>query len=146
MTKGYILENQVTHARLLPVESKHAFTYPSLSLLLSLNALEDHSLDLGQGWIFGYGGRWARLVGIRPAPYLSDNGGSIRERLEKVLVDRGFADGGLEDAWMMTMPSLLGFEGINPLTVYFCYRPGGKFFLTVLEVSSILGSYLEMLK
>ncbi|KAJ6457158.1 hypothetical protein C8R47DRAFT_172679 [Mycena vitilis] len=125
--RGYILENSVTHTRLFPVGSTHVFTYPTLSLLLSLNALEDHSLDLGRGWIFGYGGRWARLIGLRPAPYLTDNGGTIRQRLEKVLLDRGFgAD--LEDAWMMTMPSLkLGFEGINPLTVYFCYRPGGVF-------------------
>ncbi|KAJ6630084.1 hypothetical protein B0H10DRAFT_2208215 [Mycena sp. CBHHK59/15] len=136
--RGYILENQVTHARLFPVGSTHAFTYPTLSLLLSLNALEDHALDLGRGWIFGYGGRWARLVGLRAAPYLTDNGGSIRQRLEKVLLDRGFDDA-LEDAWMMTMPSLLGFEGINPLTVYFCYRPGGEFFLTVLEVHNTFG-------
>ncbi|KAJ7452110.1 hypothetical protein B0H11DRAFT_2074323 [Mycena galericulata] len=137
--RGYILENQVTHARLFPVGSTHAFTYPTLSLLVSLNALEDHSLDLGNGWIFGYGGRWGRLVGLRPAPYLAVGGGSIRQRLEKVLCDRGFGERGLEDAWMMTMPSLLGFEGINPLTVYFCYRPGGHFFLTVLEVHNTFG-------
>ncbi|KAJ7353291.1 hypothetical protein DFH08DRAFT_774239, partial [Mycena albidolilacea] len=134
--RGYILENQVTHARFFP--TGHAFTYPTVSLLVSLNALESHGLDLGCGWIFGYGGRWARLVGLRPAPYLTENGGSIRQRLEKVLVDRGFG-GELEDAWMMTMPSLLGFEGINPLTVYFCYRPGGQFFLAVLEVHNTFG-------
>ncbi|KAJ7270693.1 hypothetical protein B0H12DRAFT_1229183 [Mycena haematopus] len=136
--RGYILENQVVHARLLPVGSSHAFTYPTLSFLVSLNALENHSLDLGYGWIFGYGGRWTRLVGLRPAPYLTENGGSIRQRLEKVLFDRGFG-GSLEDAWMMTMPSLLGFEGINPLTVYFCYRPGGQLFLAVLEVHNTFG-------
>ncbi|KAK7055458.1 hypothetical protein R3P38DRAFT_2847164 [Favolaschia claudopus] len=138
--RAYILENQVTHARLLPVKAAHAFTYPTISLLLSLNALENKSLDLGYGWIFGYGGRWARLAGLRPAPYLLETGGSIRirQRLEKVLLDRGFT-GELEDAWMMTMPSLLGFEGINPLTVYFCYRPGGQLFLAVLEVHNTFG-------
>ncbi|KAJ7607379.1 hypothetical protein FB45DRAFT_1067930 [Roridomyces roridus] len=111
------------------------------SLLVSLNALESHSLDLGwHGWhIRATAGRWGRLVGLRPKPYLTDTPeGSIRERLEKVLRDRGFG-GQLEDAWMMTMPSLLGFEGINPLTVYFCYRPGGRFFLTVLEVHNTFG-------
>ncbi|KAJ6463489.1 hypothetical protein C8R45DRAFT_1025942 [Mycena sanguinolenta] len=136
--RGYILENQVVHARLLPAGSDHAFTYPTLSLLVSLNALESRSLDLGHGWIFGYGGRWARLIGLRPAPYLTENGGSIRQRLEKVLLDRGFG-GSLEDAWMMTMPSFLGFEGINPLTVYFCYRPGCQLFLAVLEVHNTFG-------
>ncbi|KAJ6578852.1 hypothetical protein DFH09DRAFT_1030747 [Mycena vulgaris] len=136
--RGYVLENQVTHARLLPTASKHAFVYPSLSLLLSLDALENHSLDLARGWIFGYGGRWARLVGLRPDPYLTPDGGSLRQRLETVLRDRGFA-GELDDAWVMTMPSLLGFEGINPLTVYFCYRPGGELFMTVLEVHNTFG-------
>jgi DUF1365 family protein len=112
-----------------------------VSLLLSLNALENYSLDLGRGWLFGYGGRWARLVGLRAAPYLTENGGTIRQRLEKVLLDRGFASEDLEDAWMMTMPSLLGFEGINPLTVYFCYRPGGQFFLVILEVRLFDATY-----
>ncbi|KAJ7456927.1 hypothetical protein FB451DRAFT_1510279 [Mycena latifolia] len=136
--RGYVLENKVTHARLLPVRSTHAFTYPTLALLLSLNALEDHSLDLGRGWVFGYGGRWARLVGLRAAPYLCPSDGSLRQRLVKVLLDRGFTDP-LEDAWMMTMPGLLGFEGINPLTVYFCYRPDGVLFLAVLEVHNTFG-------
>ncbi|KAJ7222358.1 hypothetical protein GGX14DRAFT_663383, partial [Mycena pura] len=145
--RGYILQSQVVHARLLPATSAHAFTYPTLFLLLSLNALENHSLDLGRGWIFGYGGRWARLVGLRADPYLTPNGGSIRQRLEKALQVRGFAESKLEDAWMMTMPSLLGFEGINPLSVYFCYRLGGKLFLVVLEVHNTFGeSHLYFLE
>ncbi|KAK7446978.1 hypothetical protein VKT23_014191 [Stygiomarasmius scandens] len=40
---------------------------------------------------------------------------------------------------MMTMPSYLGFEGINPLTVYFCYKPGGVLWLVVLEVHNTFG-------
>lgn len=28
LPKGYLLHNEVTHARLLPKDSKHAFTYP----------------------------------------------------------------------------------------------------------------------
>ncbi|KAJ7080010.1 hypothetical protein B0H15DRAFT_492879 [Mycena belliarum] len=138
LPRGYVLENQVTHARLLPLASKHAFTYPTLALLLSLNALEDHSLDLSRGWVFGYGGRWGRLSGLRADPYLCPTDGSLRQRLEKVILDRGFTDR-LGDAWIMTMPSLLGFEGINPLTVYFCYSPEGALFLTVLEVHNTFG-------
>ncbi|THU76154.1 hypothetical protein K435DRAFT_186558 [Dendrothele bispora CBS 962.96] len=76
---------------------------------------------------------------------------SIKEKLVEVLRRRGYLelrddsdeDGGnlkeLEDAWMMTMPSYLGFEGINPLTVYFCYRPGGVLWLVVLEVHNTFG-------
>jgi DUF1365 family protein len=53
-----------------------------------------------------------------------------------LLQERGCA--GLEDAWMMTMPSLLGFKGINSLTVYFCYNAEGELFVTVLEVCSFV--------
>jgi len=136
-SQAYILQNQVTHARLLPTKSAHSFTYPTLSLLLSLNALEDHALDLGKGFVFGYGGLWGRLTGVRSSPYLTGQGSwSIRNKLEHILTNRGFMDDGvvLDDAWMMTMPSLLGYEGINPLTVYFCYKPGDELWLTILEV------------
>lgn len=136
--QSYLLHNEVTHGRLLPKEAENAFTYPTLSLLVSLDALELRRLDLGsRGWVFGYGGRWWRLAGLRSAPYLTPGTGSIRGKLEDVLAGRGYLREGLRDAWMMTMPSFLGFEGINPLTVYFCYDADGALWLTVLEVSTV---------
>lgn len=136
-SQAYILENQVTHARLLPAESTHSFTYPTISLLLSLNALESNSLDLAGGWIFGYGGKWGRLTGLRSKGYLTGQGETsrtIKDKLIQVLADRGHDGSLLEDAWIMTMPSLFGWEDINPLTVYLCYKPGGVFWIAVLEV------------
>ncbi|KAF7321038.1 hypothetical protein HMN09_00191000 [Mycena chlorophos] len=144
-SQAYVLENTVTHARLLPTASKHAFTYPTFCFLVSVNALERHSLDLGRGWVFGYGGRWLRLFGLRTDPYLVPGKRSIREKLVGVLTERGVL--GLEDAWMMTMPSLLGFEGINPLTVYFCYNAAGELFVSVLEVHNTFGeNHVYLLK
>ncbi|KAF7329885.1 hypothetical protein MKEN_00252200 [Mycena kentingensis (nom. inval.)] len=136
---GYILENSVVHARLLP--TTHAFTYPTFSFFVSLNALEAHSLDLARGWVFGYGGRWGRVFGLRAAPYLTPGHGSIKQKLEDVLKGQGRAEEALrlDDAWMYTMPSLLGFEGINPLTVYFCYDAVGELFIVVLEVHNTFG-------
>ncbi len=133
---GYVLKNQVTHARLLPTLSKHTFSYPTVSLLVSLNALESGKLDLGHGLVFRYGGLWGRLTGLRAEPYLSPQVGteSIRDKLNALLASHEYGEDMLDDAWMMTMPSYLGFEGINPLTVYFCYK-AGVFWLTVLEVS-----------
>ncbi|KAG5735115.1 hypothetical protein E4T56_gene20449 [Termitomyces sp. T112] len=148
--RGYILENRVTHARLLPAEASHAFTYPTIAFLMSLNALENHKLDVWKGWLFGYGGRWGRLTGVRANPYLADpakgNGGSksIREKLVELLIERGYIGRNIEplldDAWMLTMPNYLGFEGINPLTVYFCYKVAvTALWLVVLEVHNTFG-------
>ncbi|KZT03298.1 uncharacterized protein LAESUDRAFT_704910 [Laetiporus sulphureus 93-53] len=137
--KAYILENTVSHCRLLPESSAHAFRYPTLSLLLSLNALEDHSLDLARGWLFGYGGIHGRLVGLRSSVYLAKDARSIRNKLLGTLAVHGFDCTLFSDAWMMTMPSLLGFEGINPLTVYFCYNMSEQLWLVVLEVHNTFG-------
>ncbi|KAF7977901.1 hypothetical protein HWV62_2460 [Athelia sp. TMB] len=143
--RAYILQNRVSHARLLPETSKHAFTYPTLALFLSLAALETHALDLGNGWVFGYGRRWG-ITGLREQGYLhaeADNNDGAKlgftEKLRRVLRERGHDAGRLGDVWMLTMPSYLGFEGINPLTVYYCYNPGGDFWLSVLEVHNTFG-------
>ncbi|KIM41735.1 hypothetical protein M413DRAFT_10658 [Hebeloma cylindrosporum] len=147
--QGYLLHNQVTHARLLPVESANAFTYPTVSLLVSLDALEGRKLDLGWGCVFGYGGLWGRITGLRPNPYLTQQPGSIRSKLEEILMLRGFLSGKrrFQDAWMMTMPSFLGYEGINPLSVYFCYDLEGDFWLTILEIHNTFGeSHVHVLE
>ncbi|CAA7262082.1 unnamed protein product [Cyclocybe aegerita] len=146
LSRAYILRNQVTHARLLPVESVHAFTYSTLCLLMSLNALEEHRLDLGGGWIFGYGGIWGRIVGLRSKPYLTTQPGTIRNKLEMLLGERGLANV-FTDTWMMTMPAFMGFEGINPLTVYFCYDEKEEFCLVVLEIHNTFGeSHVHVLQ
>jgi DUF1365 family protein len=145
--RAYILRNQVTHSRLIPAEAHHVFTYPTLSFLLSLDALEKRELDLGKGWIFGYGGTFGRLTGLRSEPFVTHQAGrsisglSIREKLDRVLAAHTplVQDPQFEDAWMMTMPSLMGYEGINPLTVYFLYKPNGRFWCVILEIHNTFG-------
>lgn len=147
-----VLETTVTHVRLLPSSSSHKFTYPVLAFFFPLRTLESHKLSLLRGWIFSYGGILGRVIGLRANSYLYDDGGdeqSIRRKLGKVLRDFGVikADtrkekGGEDpkfDAWMMTMPAYFGFEGINPLTVYFCYRDAAPsdLWVVVLEVLCI---------
>ncbi|KAK0200858.1 hypothetical protein DFS33DRAFT_1082182 [Desarmillaria ectypa] len=145
---GYVLKNEVVHARFLPAISKHAFSYPTVSLLVSLKALESGKLDLGYGLVFRYGGLWGRLIGLRAEPYLSPQVGteSIRDKLNALLAAHEYGEDTFDDAWMMTMPSYLGFEGINPLTVYFCYKVG-VFWLTVLEIHNTFGeSHVHVLE
>ncbi|KAF4586360.1 hypothetical protein EYR38_010636 [Pleurotus pulmonarius] len=144
--RGYVLRNKVTHQRLLPEPSSHRFVYPTVCLLMSLSALEKGALDIGRGWIFGYGGLFGRLTGLRPDPYLTadrtngNNHSTIHEKLIQVLTPR-FANAAelLGDSWMMSMPSFLGFEGMKPLTVYFCYKPTGEFWLCIFEIHNTFG-------
>ena len=133
---AYILENTISHARLLPKVSAHAFTYPTLAFLLSLDALESHKLDLAHGWLFGYGGTAWRITGLRSGAYLlpdstaASGPGSrnLKAKLADVLELHGLDRAKVQawvasgDAWMLTMPSYLGYEGINPLTVHYCYE------------------------
>ncbi|KAI0659641.1 hypothetical protein C8Q70DRAFT_903425, partial [Cubamyces menziesii] len=160
---AYILENTISHARLLPKVSAHAFTYPTLAFLLSLDALESHKLDLAHGWLFGYGGTAWRITGLRSGAYLlpdstaASGPGSrnLKAKLADVLELHGLDRAKVQewvasgDAWMLTMPSYLGYEGINPLTVYFCYDSQGELYCVVLEVcitsgSSCAGRHLDL--
>ena len=84
---------------------------------------------------------------MRSAGYLYDDGGkepSIRNKLVEALGKFGIELAGeqMDDAWILTMPSYFGFEGINPLSVYFCYRKGcPELWIVVLEASVFHGSH-----
>jgi DUF1365 family protein len=89
--------------------------------------------------VFGYPGVWGRICGLRPETYLGNSyhdSRTIREKLVELLKP---SDMQLGEVWMMTMPSLLGFEGINPLTVYFCYeKDNTDVWGLVLEVQTLV--------
>ncbi|TFK88818.1 hypothetical protein K466DRAFT_662050 [Polyporus arcularius HHB13444] len=143
---AYIVENQVTHARLLPTPSTHAFSYPTLAFLVSLDALEARSLDLARGWLFGYGGTSWRVTGLRSAAYLAQERkkaeAGIKEKLREVLEQFGHDSRRVGGVWMLTMPSYMGYEGINPLTVYYCYdssEGGERLVWVVLEIHNTFG-------
>ncbi|EST09052.1 Protein of unknown function DUF1365 [Kalmanozyma brasiliensis GHG001] len=112
------------------------------------------------------------LTGLHPRSYLRTNlpgekgnwvKGSILLKLAYELRERGLMNTGPQDAdttkdwrdelghvWTVTMPSVAGVTGINPLTVHYCFRPHsfpakstqakgeqdkrGVFWLVVLEV------------
>lgn len=136
---GYIVQNRLTHSRLLPKESTHAFVYSTPYLLVSLNAVESRTLDLGYGWLFGYGGVSFRVTGLRASTYLQPAtfpGQTIKQKIEELLERKGYesVQETLEDVWMLTMPSYCGYDGMNPLTVYYAYKKDGTPWLVVLEV------------
>lgn len=103
-----------------------------MSLLVSLKELERSHLDLGRGFAFGYNRTLPGLTGIRSGVHLSGAPtASIGEKL-KLLLREKYKE--VDEVWMMTMPSICGFQGINPLTTYFCYDSQLKFRVLVLEV------------
>lgn len=161
--QGYILVNAVSHARHLPVPAVHAFTYPTLSVLVDVKALTRGELDLGtvdkvpfpgsgsrlfrytsrHAWIFSSGCKsFTRLMNIRPASYLLDDGienSTLLDRLHAFGRLRGMEEHqlGLDEAgdvWLMTSPSYMGFEGINPLSIWLCYDCEKKLQTVLLEV------------
>lgn len=137
---GYIVQNKLTHTRLLPKESVHTFTYSTPYLLASLNALEKHELDLWRGWLFGYGGISWQVTGLREATYLQPAtfpGQRIKQKIEVILQRKGYNLEELEDVWTLSMPAYFGYDGMNPLTVYYAYKKNGSPWLVILEVHNV---------
>ncbi|KAJ3829997.1 hypothetical protein F5878DRAFT_601842 [Lentinula raphanica] len=119
LPNGYILSNAVSHTRFAPF--RHTFTYNTVAILAELSALENCHLDTPL--LFGYNKRWRSLCSLTSNPYLFPSSMAISHKITALLQKGGYQDvlDGPTETWMLSMPSYLGFEGINPLTVYFLY-------------------------
>ncbi|KAG8942588.1 hypothetical protein FRC03_003024 [Tulasnella sp. 419] len=62
----------------------------------------------------------------------------IRAKLHAFLEQRGWATDGITDIWLSTMPSFVGYSGINPLTVYYIYKQV-QLWIVILEVHNTFG-------
>ncbi len=133
-----------THARLLPTTARHAFSYPLLYVGVDIDSLEDGSLDL-PGRIFSYGGRpITKVLGLRSDGYLESGKLSLREKLERLLDAQGMKSEEIGKVWLVTMPSFMGFEGINPLSVWYHYgkvhgEDCAELICVILEVHNTFG-------
>ncbi|KAK4685744.1 uncharacterized protein P7C73_g4398, partial [Tremellales sp. Uapishka_1] len=128
-----------SHQRTLPVPSKHTFYYPLLYVGVDIDSLEAGSLDLPFNLLTYGGSPFSKVLGIRSDNYLAIGNGSLREKADALLKDQGVENVGR--VWLVTMPSFVGFEGINPLSVWYCYsRLEGKGLVCViLEVHNTFG-------
>jgi len=141
---SFLIPAYTTHARLLPIPSRHAFSYSLLYLGIDVGSLESGSLDL-PGRLLSYGGRpITKILGLRSDGYLGPGKASLREKLARLLDGRKEDKVELGRVWLMTMPSVVGFEGINPLSVWYCYgktKGEGRAELeyVVLEVHNTFG-------
>lgn len=152
-TKGHIYRATTSHARFVPKEARHIFSYPVLFYGVDLEELETGKLDMGRWFEWGSKGKgkgkWC-LTALRPEGYLNEAttsssssslSPSIRERIWSLLASRKISPVKASEIYMVSMPSYLGFAGINPLTIHFCYEEGrqGGLKVVILEVHNTFG-------
>lgn len=163
-----------THIRLLPTPARHAFKYPLLYFGIDVEDLELGRLDLPGGFVSAFGYEPLRSPSSGPRPgfrvtRIRENGylapsvpfskqleqseaipaQPLRSKLLTVLsahLDLPIADVADKAGriYLVTMPSFLGLEGINPLSVWFVYSPvdsaaAGGLWVVVLEVHNTFG-------
>ncbi|KAL8278397.1 hypothetical protein RQP46_009289 [Phenoliferia psychrophenolica] len=122
---SHLFRAKTAHARLLPASARHVFCYPVLYFGLDLARLEAGELDLGKGRgsLFGWEPpTWVVAAFWRHAYLEAGAKTGIRDKVLALLERRGIDT--TKDAtmiYMVSMPAYLGFEGINPLTVHYCY-------------------------
>jgi DUF1365 family protein len=137
--RSIVIPAYTSHARHLPKPSRHAFSYPLLYVGVDIDALQSGDLDL-QRRLFGYGGRpWTKVLGLRSDGYLQSGREDLRVKVERLLGDHGISKDEIFKIWLVTMPSFLGFEGINPLSVWYIYNSGRELRCVILEVHNTFG-------
>ncbi|KAH9821516.1 hypothetical protein DFH28DRAFT_522934 [Melampsora americana] len=135
--RSHLFYNQTHHARFLPSSSKHQFNYTLLQFGLDLDQLESDQLNLPfklfkfitstsklSNWFLTF----LPITSIHPKDYLhpsSISSQSIKSSLLQELNDHHQIDvkKRIGSVYLITMPSYLGYEAMNPLSVYFCYAP-----------------------
>ena len=129
-----LLPAYTSHARLLPFPARHAFSYPLLYLGVDIDALESGALDLPNRLLVYGGSPWSKVMGLRPDGYLGHGPGSLRSKVNALSEKHGVDPSDVGKVWLVTMPSFLGFEGINPLSVWYVYDRNGGLLCCILEV------------
>ena len=122
---SHLYRAKTAHARLLPASARHVFCYPVLYFGVDLARLEAGELDLGKGRgsLFGWEpSKWSITAFWRHAYLEAATKAGIRHKVLALLERRGIdTTKHATMVYMVSMPAYLGFEGINPLTVHYCY-------------------------
>ncbi|EIW67056.1 hypothetical protein TREMEDRAFT_34086 [Tremella mesenterica DSM 1558] len=124
-----------SHSRALPSTSSHSFSYPLLYVGVDIDALSNGSLNSP---IFSHDRRLT-VLGLRSNGYLFPGRETFREKLESLLSKHDVLKEMIGKVWLITMPSYLGFEGINPLSVWYVYTREGELGWVILEVHNTFG-------
>jgi cyclopropane-fatty-acyl-phospholipid synthase len=125
-----ILTATLNHERTEPVT--HRFRYPLVLYALDLDELPE--LGRTVPW---FGHNRARPVSIRDRDYLERGGGTLREKLARVLRRAG-VDATFPRVTLLTAAGLL-HPAFNPVSFYFCYDAGDALRTIVAEVNNTFG-------
>ena len=120
---AFLYECRVRHVRAAPL--RHAFSYRTYQWLVDLDDLPRLPAVLRP------------LAGFQAADHLGDPRRSIRQNLDGFLASRGIDLAGGQ-VTMLAHARVLGYV-FNPLTVYWCHRPGGPLECVVAEVHNTYG-------
>ncbi|RXK35829.1 hypothetical protein M231_06923 [Tremella mesenterica] len=130
-----LIRCNTSHSRVLPSTSSHSFSYPLLYVGIDIDALSNGSLNSP---IFSHD-RSLTVLGLRSNGYLFPGRETFREKLESLLSKHDVRKEMIGKVWLITMPSYLGFEGINPLSVWYVYTREGELGWVILEVHNTFG-------
>lgn len=125
MLSSAIYEGKVRHCRHHP--RRHQFDFRFFMVLLDLDELDQ---------VFRGSWLWSAsrpaLCRFREQEHLVEylGQGDLRQRLQRALADRGFAES-LGPVRLLTQLSFLGFS-MNPVSFYYCYDPAGERIVAVL--------------
>jgi hypothetical protein len=130
-----LYSGSVMHQRLRP--ARHRLRYRVFSLLLDVDELPALARQLRLFSLNRF-----NLFSLHERDYGAGDGGGLRPYVEQQLQAAGLGTGGA--IRLLTMPRILGYA-FNPLSVYFCHRPGGALQAVLYEVNNTFGerhSYL----
>ena len=125
-----LYDGVVTHQRLSP--RRHRLRYRLFQLLIDLD--EAPALDRRLR-LFGYN-RFA-LFSLYDRDHLAGEDWALRGQLTAMLRQAGIDFGG-GPIRLLCLPRVLGYV-FNPLSLFYCHRPGGELAAVVLEVNNTFG-------
>lgn len=120
---------RVTHQRMRPM--RHRLAYRMFSLLVDIDALPALAQRLRLFSLDRF-----NLFSLHERDYGAGDGQGLRSHVERQLREAGLAAGG--PIRLLSMPRILG-HAFNPLSVYFCERPGGGLQAILYEVNNTFG-------
>lgn len=120
---AFLYECRIRHVRAAPW--RHAFSYRTYQWLVDIDDLPRLPAAMRP------------LAGFFASDHLGDPGRTIRQNLDRYLAARGIDLAG-GTVRMLAHARVLGHV-FNPLTVYWCHRPGGSLECVVAEVHNTYG-------